>query len=343
MPTLEHNSMIASLLGPNRFGSDIWVGIYNWAYYDYTFSMDNKEKLTYSNWMQGKPNHATTNQEKCVVMKWRTEKYYHGTTEAGQWENKMCTNSQLKYPWFCSHVQSNEFSRPSYQYPTDMALPLVKCDAGWIPYHTACYKLFMTPLKFDDANKACLGAIPDGALTGNLLTMWDEYEMLFGRTFLRDDVVPNRDPDEFTKGFWIGLQYAGASWSRGWRWIDNWPLTRSNWASNHPDRHEYGYCGAVNSKGQFQSDDCNEYKPYVCKAEFYDFHDDQPLSSKIGDPIECEEGWQLLGQHCIQIFPTLLGYDAAQMDCFMRGANLGSIHTPNYNGYIQGMHEDINI
>mgnify|MGYP000136662414 CR=1 FL=1 len=37
MPTAEHNAMVAGLLGPNFFGSDVWVGIYNWASYDYYF------------------------------------------------------------------------------------------------------------------------------------------------------------------------------------------------------------------------------------------------------------------------------------------------------------------
>ena len=39
MPTRAHNSMIGSLLGPSFFGSDVWVGIYNWAYYDYYFRL----------------------------------------------------------------------------------------------------------------------------------------------------------------------------------------------------------------------------------------------------------------------------------------------------------------
>ena len=37
MPTRQHNAMIASLLGPFYFGSDAWVGIYNYATYDYFF------------------------------------------------------------------------------------------------------------------------------------------------------------------------------------------------------------------------------------------------------------------------------------------------------------------
>jgi hypothetical protein len=37
MPTREHNGMLAALMGPFFFGSQLWVGIYNWAYYDYYF------------------------------------------------------------------------------------------------------------------------------------------------------------------------------------------------------------------------------------------------------------------------------------------------------------------
>lgn len=37
MPSRAHNSMVASLLGPSLFGSDVWVGIYSWGSYDYYF------------------------------------------------------------------------------------------------------------------------------------------------------------------------------------------------------------------------------------------------------------------------------------------------------------------
>jgi len=43
IPTIQHNALVASLLGPNRYGEDVYIGVYNWAYYDYTFSLDNKD------------------------------------------------------------------------------------------------------------------------------------------------------------------------------------------------------------------------------------------------------------------------------------------------------------
>ena len=38
LPTLQHNNLVASLLGPGRYFSDVWIGVYNHAYYDYYFS-----------------------------------------------------------------------------------------------------------------------------------------------------------------------------------------------------------------------------------------------------------------------------------------------------------------
>jgi len=75
-------------------------------------------------------------------------------------------------------------------------MPGVVCPDGWIPYHSACYKLFMTPEKFSDAQKNCQGQIENlpGAKYSDLFTIWDDYEMAFGHSFLRDDQITGRDP-----------------------------------------------------------------------------------------------------------------------------------------------------
>ena len=39
LPTLQHSNLIASLLGPGRFQDDVWIGVYNHAYYDYYFRL----------------------------------------------------------------------------------------------------------------------------------------------------------------------------------------------------------------------------------------------------------------------------------------------------------------
>ena len=69
----------------------------------------------------------------------------------------------------------------------------------------ACYKLFTRLDTFDDANNFCKEQAPSGALTSNLLTLWDDYELLFGRSFLRDNQI-KRDPDNVPEGLWLGLR-----------------------------------------------------------------------------------------------------------------------------------------
>ena len=69
----------------------------------------------------------------------------------GQWENIVCTESR---PFVCSHEQSSQYSS-TYEYPTYNLLPGVICPEGWIPYHSACYKLFTHKRSFKDAQKHC--------------------------------------------------------------------------------------------------------------------------------------------------------------------------------------------
>jgi hypothetical protein len=70
--------------------------------------------------------------------------------------------------------------------------------------------IFSPPKRsFVDANQACKDLSPLGALATNLISLWDEYEMYFGRTFLRDELLQNRDPDDLEDGFWLGLSYSG--------------------------------------------------------------------------------------------------------------------------------------
>ena len=53
LPSIQHNHLLASLLGPGRYHSDIWIGVYNHAHSDYYFSLDNTDKLSYDNWATG--------------------------------------------------------------------------------------------------------------------------------------------------------------------------------------------------------------------------------------------------------------------------------------------------
>ena len=94
-------------------------------------------------------------------------------------------------------------------------------------------------------------------------------------------------------------------------------------------------CGFINPNSQFESSQCFEARPFVCKAEFYDFTPSWDISA-LGDPVGCDDGWTLVGLHCLRVFPELLSYEDARNDCKLRSSSLVSIHSPNYNALVTG-------
>ena len=129
----------------------------------------------------------------------------------------VCTDSR---PYVCSHEQSNEFGSTK-KYPTWNLLPGVVCPEGWIPYHSACYKLFMTPKSFANAQKACKGELDNlpGALYSDLFTIWDDYEMAFGHSFFRDDQITGEGSKiwqifELILSIWAKIVYLNRFWPK---------------------------------------------------------------------------------------------------------------------------------
>ena len=78
VPTQEHNNIVAALLGPNFAGESPWIGVYNFAHYDYYFAQIDEEILTYTNWEFNKPNHLESGStSRCAQMNWRGKQTYH--------------------------------------------------------------------------------------------------------------------------------------------------------------------------------------------------------------------------------------------------------------------------
>ena len=92
----------------------------------------------------------------------------------------------------------------------------------------------------------------------------------------------------------------------------------------------------MNKEGQYESTECWNEKPFACKAEFYDFTPEWDIGP-IGEPVGCDEGWMLVGLHCLKLFEDPLPFSDARDDCKLRGSNLVSIHSPNYNALVTGI------
>merc|ERR1712110_1297439 len=155
------------------------------------------------------------------------------------------------------HEQEQQYAS-SYEYPSYFSLAKVKCEKGWIPYHTSCYKLYTTAKTFEEANKQCESDKPRDALGSTLLTGWDEYEVLFMESFLRDEQIPNFDPNlGLPDGYWIGLQ--NKEWRKGsgkrWGWVDRWPLSYTRRTEQMPSDMR-GDCGFMHTNGKWANEDC---------------------------------------------------------------------------------------
>ena len=78
-------------------------------------------------------------------------------------------------------------------------------------------------------------------MQGSLITFLDDYEYSFGRSFFRDDQIPERNPNMMPTGsMWIGLKVMerknkDGEVSKTWSWVDGWPLDIVKWAAGRPE------------------------------------------------------------------------------------------------------------
>jgi hypothetical protein len=234
LPSPQHNALVASLLGPHSVGAgngkSPLVGIRNYASSENYFANVDKTRLYYSNWVAGKPNHLEQGIENCVEMKWSPEWSFNGGAEVGQWENRDCGE---KRPYLCSHAEDPAIKEYDYN-GSKQTWANQTCYDGWIPKSAGCYKFFTEKKSYDDASKFCQNAVDDqvsGAIKGDLVTFWDDYERNHAFSFFRDDSVERRNEVDLPFfgdfGIWVGLDKKR---NETWRWIDEWPMTGTHWA-----------------------------------------------------------------------------------------------------------------
>ena len=177
-----------------------------------------------------------------------------------------------------------------------------------------------------------------------MLTGWDEYEVLFMESFLRDEQIPNFDPSMgLPDGYWIGLQKK--EWRKGkgpyWGWVDQWPLSYTRWGVMMPTDMK-GDCAFMHTNGGWANEDCGMTKPFVCKAEFYDWTPDYTdIDNKLGPVLPCELGWVLHGHHCVKVFTDKQSWENAEGSCNYHQSNLVSIHSENYNQWLRGLFQNV--
>jgi hypothetical protein len=112
-----------------------------------------------------------------------------------------------------------------------------------------CWKLFSTPLGWQDAENACV------AWGGHLASISSAAESA---------LVSSMIPAASTGIVWIGL-YSKSYWGN-WVWLDGSPVTYSNWASGEPNGEFYGeFYGQIYRDTGLWNDLAGGNYDYLCK------------------------------------------------------------------------------
>ncbi|XP_023695795.2 lymphocyte antigen 75-like [Paramormyrops kingsleyae] len=126
---------------------------------------------------------------------------------------------------------------------------------------------------------------------------------------------------------WIGLEQLDMS--QGWQWSDGSPLALVHWEEGMPSTAILNTldCGVMNSKGFWESADCDQKLPYICKKSL---NRTNPESSArwVDQPTNCEAGWQPWNGFCYKLErEPPLPMSEAQQRCREMHANLLSVNS----------------
>ncbi|XP_026210251.1 C-type mannose receptor 2, partial [Anabas testudineus] len=187
-----------------------------------------------------------------------------------------------------------------------------QCQSGWREYENKCYFFSTDNKSWMEANAFCLGQ------NSNLMSIQDIHERLWVRTQINKEI------------YWIGLndQFVEGIWE----WSDGSPFIEylSYWMQGQPDNwgDEPGEdCGQVvgSSLGQWNDENCNVKRKYICKH----------VNSNPGPQCDLSNGWMQYASDCYKLkSDTKKSWTAARHDCVQDGGDLVSITTAEEEQYV---------
>ncbi|XP_077993991.1 macrophage mannose receptor 1-like [Glandiceps talaboti] len=172
----------------------LWIGM-NDQTIGGTYKWTDGSPVFYTNWGDNEPN--KDGGEGCVRMEL-----------SGDWTDTSCSSQTLA---MCKYYIGPRLTTPV---PGAGICPQ---NASWTAYGDFCYNFdgLLTRMSWPESSHACKN------MGGDLLTIGSQEENEYIRQVIR----------EIDRNMWIGLTRVG---SGGFAWIDNGPVSYTNWAPNEP-------------------------------------------------------------------------------------------------------------
>ncbi|ROL48296.1 Macrophage mannose receptor 1 [Anabarilius grahami] len=287
---------------------DVWIG-FNDVNREMRFLWSDGKGVSYTNWAKGQPSSLPDGSSRmygyfdseavklsefcsfqnydCVVMVRSPEKM------TGVWKVEVCGD---KRGFICKRTTDSQLARP-----VTTALPQHFFTLG-----NDSYKVQMEKMSWDEARRQCKADDAD------LASVLDAISQAY--TILR--VSKLKEP------LWIGLN--SNLTSGRYRWVDNWLLRYSKWATGEPQNNLA--CVYIDTDGDWKTATCNNTYYSLCKRSPDIAPTDPPQMPGNCPESKKRKTWIPFRGHCYAFMASMSdNWAHATVECMRIGASLVSI------------------
>lgn len=202
------------------------------------------------------------------------------------------------------------------------------CPADYLTYGNKCFKFVDEEVDWNMALEKCKEA---GANPYNLVSISDPWENAFLQSHLADRAYDR---------YWIGLyQYHGSNGEFGW--IDNTPVTYTNWAGGEPNGALDEGCtelyGDIARVGQWNDVVCSINQPYICMR----MKDPAIITPQPDSENDCPDGYKPYRDNCYRADGTKRTWQVADDECKRNGGYLTSVANAYEMGFLASQYKDV--
>ncbi|XP_002663014.2 macrophage mannose receptor 1 [Danio rerio] len=284
---------------------DIWIG-FNDVNWEMRFLWTDGKGVSYTNWAKGVPSSMPDGPSRmyefgsenydCVVMLRSPEKM------TGMWKVQMCGDQQ---GFICKRKTDTQLIRP-----VTTAAPQHFFTLG-----NDSYKVQKEKMSWDEARRQCKASDADLASVRNSISQ--AYTIL--------TVSKLKEP------LWIGLNSNLTSGQ--YRWVDNWLLSYSRWATGEPKNNLA--CVYIDTDGRWKTATCNNTYYSLCKQSTDIAPTDPPQMPGNCPESKKRKTWIPFRGHCYAFMSNSENWAHATVECIRIGGSLVSIEDPKESHFIQ--------